>query len=288
MFHCFRGTEFRKDFSRIKEILVKAHNATVMILTATASIAVQQLLIENLEIENPLYVQTNPDRTNIFYEIHNRGPTIKQEEHLDELLGKLSSEMQDKKEQFPLTIFYTDLDTIIYSVTFFDKALPTSIRYNGEREIPENLLFNQYHQATTTRMQELIIKELSKERSQLRLVFATVALGMGLDAKHVRRIIHYKPPTSLERYIQETGRAGRDNLPARAILYHNATDTRINRPGIEDSMIGYCKSTNKCLRELMLGHLGYYPSSHRQRCQCCSVCKLVCTCDKCDPPQCLE
>lgn len=80
-------------------------------------------------------------------------------------------------------------------------------QYAGD-SIPENRIFAQYHYSYTERMKRYIVNEICKETSKIRFVLATVALGMGLNAPNIRRIIHYKPPTTIEKYFQETGRAG--------------------------------------------------------------------------------
>jgi ATP-dependent DNA helicase RecQ len=66
--------------------------------------------------------------------------------------------------------------------------------------------------------QNTIISELKSENPKLRLIFSTVALGMGLDARCIVRGIHCRPPTTLEKYIQEIGRAGRSDQSCTAVL----------------------------------------------------------------------
>lgn len=57
------------------------------------------------------------------------------------------------------------------------------------------------------KMKNHIISELRKGSPKVRLVLATVALGMGLDSPSIERVIHSRPPTTLEKYVQEIGRA---------------------------------------------------------------------------------
>ena len=61
-------------------------------------------------------------------------------------------------------------------------------------------------------MKEEIIKEIKKPDSAIQVIFATSALGMGVDISHVVTIIHISPPDSLEAYYQEIGRAGKTNF----------------------------------------------------------------------------
>ena len=136
----------------------------------------------------------------------------------------------------------------------------------------KNEIYNQFHQSTTESTKNKIISQLTNPKSNIRFVFATVSLGMGFDAQHVRKIIHFKAPTTLENYIQETGRAGRDGERAEAVLYYNNNDLRKNRPGLQSAMADYCRSSGKCLRELLLDYLGYPVPEEQDRNNCCQVC----------------
>ena len=85
-----------------------------------------------------------------------------------------------------------------------------------------------------------VAKNAEKEKPTVRLVLATVALGMGLNAPSVSRVIHMRPPVCLENYLQEIGRAGRSGQPASAVLFYNNSDTASNRKGMTGDMMMYC------------------------------------------------
>lgn len=68
-------------------------------------------------------------------------------------------------------------------------------------------------------MKSFIVTELCKQTPKIRLVSATVAKGMGVDAPSIQRVIHMHPLPSLEKYLQDIGRAGRNKQAATAICY---------------------------------------------------------------------
>jgi superfamily II DNA helicase RecQ len=220
-------------------------------------------------MEAPAIVTENPNRPNIFFEIHQRPPSVQTKDHLDQILPSIATKLKKQRTEFPQTIVYTDTSVIAYCYWRMDEIMGDE-QYEGE-PLPENRLFAQFHKETTEKLKSHIVRELCKSSSKLRLVFATVALGMGLDAPQIRHIIHYKPPTSVEQYFQETGRAGRDGQPALATLYYNNTDVRRNCPGMTDAMIRYCKSEG-CLRKFLLAYMGHKVPDDTKRAACCCKC----------------
>jgi ATP-dependent DNA helicase RecQ len=131
-------------------------------------------------------------------------------------------------------------------------------------------------------------------RDDVQVVVATVAFGMGIDKSNVRFVAHYDLPKSVESYYQETGRSGRDGLPAEALLLFGLGDAAVvrslvegvGRYGAEDpeyrrdpeqvrielhklnSMVGYAEGLT-CRREALLGYFGEpYPAP----CGNCDIC----------------
>ena len=97
-----------------------------------------------------------------------------------------------------------------------------------------------------------------------------LALGMGVDAPYVTRIIHITPPATVECYVQEIGRAGRTGLLSRAILYYNNSDIANNKKHVQDEMKTYCQSQQICLRQQILQYLGFSKVTQEK---CCSICE---------------
>ena len=83
---------------------------------------------------------------------------------------------------------------------------------------------NIFTAATAREVKDSILEEFTKPNSPLRIVVATVAFGMGVDAPDIRRVIHWGPPNSIEAYVQENGRCGRDGKSASADLYFTGSD----------------------------------------------------------------
>jgi ATP-dependent DNA helicase RecQ len=131
-------------------------------------------------------------------------------------------------------------------------------------------------------------------RDDIQVVAATVAFGMGIDKSNVRFVVHYDLPKTVESYYQETGRSGRDGLPAEALLLFGLGDAAVvrslvegvGRYGAEDpehrrdpeqvrielhklnSMVGYAEGLT-CRREALLGYFG---EPYAAPCGNCDIC----------------
>ena len=162
--------------------------------------------------------------------------------------------------------FFSRLCGLAYNL--FQKTLGDQQYVNGI-EHPSNRLFNQFHASQTDEMKKEIVREIVKDKSNVRVLFATSALGMGVDIPHVENVDHIGPPSTMESYMQQIGRAGRSDEQATATIYWNRSDIGANIKHLSDEIRLYCRS-NGCLRAQLVGHFGF-PSVKQDR--CCSVCE---------------
>ena len=107
-------------------------------------------------------------------------------------------------------------------------------------------LVDMYTRASLPEMNEKVLASFKNKDSKLRIVIATIAFGMGIDCPDIRQIIHYGLTSLVKDYVQETGRAGRNGFPSKAVL--------INKPSknVEKEMKAYCENTTYYRRLLLL------------------------------------
>ncbi|WAR25612.1 RECQ1-like protein [Mya arenaria] len=270
----FRGDEFRPSFKRLGELTCIFPKAGHIALTATATPTKIKDLAAGLQYSSECVISLNPDRPNIYLEVLTRPPNVRKYEKYDSLINPISKELCEKLVEFPVTIMYGEFGSFGILLPICSHDLKEE-QYTGEA-IPENRMFAQYHTDYTQDMKRHFVNELTKETPKLRLVMATVALGMGLNAPSVTRIIHCRPPTTLEEYLQEMGRAGRKGQQAEAIIYYNNSDISKSRKGMSQSMISYCKNEQTCLRLQLVQHFGFNHVVYSgESIKCCSNCKRV-------------
>jgi ATP-dependent DNA helicase RecQ len=196
--HCISewGHDFRPDYRRIAELRERFPDAPFLAFTATATDRVRADIIERLALRAPAIHVGSFNRPNLTYRVtrKRRGP--------EALIAWLRARPDDAGIVYVASRASAD-------------ELAARLAAAGIAALP-------YHagleQATRARHQERFI------RDKIRVVVATVAFGMGIDKSNVRFVVHYDLPKSIEGYYQETGRAGRDGVPAECLLFFNYGD----------------------------------------------------------------
>lgn len=144
-------------------------------------------------------------------------------ESYDTIVIPIANELAMQREKYPMTIIYLKLKYCGYVYSLFEWILQDK-QFVGDTKDPAARLFAQFHAPQTKRMKKSLIAEVKKENSRVRVLFASSALGMGVDVPHVEHVVHITPPSNIESYVQETGRAGRTGIPSKATLYYNNFD----------------------------------------------------------------
>jgi hypothetical protein len=246
-----------------------------MATTATATIKSQKIICESLQLEDPIIVSANPGRRNIFFQSKERPATG--EDKLTPILEPLCLELLEKNINMPLTLVYGTLNTCAESFLFFANRLGNNQYFPiGAPSKSENRLFHQYHAEYPEHEKDRLIRELINNTCKARVLFVTVAFGIGVDLPSIRQIIHIGVPRTMEEYFQEVGRAGRDGLPAIATIHYNSYDVRVVDPVMKDFV-----SSSSCKRKLILNYFGHDKETSLANHLCCDNDAAQCTCDEC-------
>ena len=136
------------------------------------------------------------------------------------------------------------------------------------------------HSQTSSNVKDHILQQFSQTDGHLRILVATIVFGMGVNCKGVQRVIHFGPSKTIEAYIQESGRCGREGEESYAILLYNAIMIRAADDGMKDYINGEHACRRKALLKHFDGDISSKPSGHL----CCDRCAEKCTCkrNKCD------
>ena len=195
-----------------------------MACSATVTHGIRKEVIQSLEMSDCMFVSASPNRPNIFYEVHTRSDIATDME-------PVVTSLKELKNLVPRVFVYCrTLDTCADLYAHFHYELNDLSYYPpGAERISDNRIFGMYHASTPQHNKEVILSSLSKPDGVVRVVFATVALGMGINLRDVNTVIHYGAPSSLEDYFQESGRGGRSGEQARSIVYWKPVDCRVRK-----------------------------------------------------------
>ena len=244
--HCMSqwGHDFRPDYLDVADLRTRFPDVPLLGATATADTDTQADLLQRLHLSDDALFVTGFDRPNIRYTVTRKSRPKRQ----------LHRFIQDRHAGEAGIVYCRTRNRV--------ETVAAWLRDQGIRALP-------YHaglpDATRSDHQQQFLHDDGL------VVVATVAFGMGIDKPDVRFVAHLDPPSTLEAYYQETGRAGRDGRPAEAWMTYRYGDIVrlhqfLDRSDASDehtwaqrhklnALLGYCEATG-CRRQVLLRYFG--------------------------------
>lgn len=262
--HCISqwGHDFRPEYAALGLLKKNFPSVPIIALTATADKQTRQDIVAKLSY-NPNHFIASFNRPNIHYSVVSKSNPIKQ----------LNQFLQNQKQQSGIIYCGTRngverLTIKLQELGYRARAYHAGLPHHERREVQSLFRYD-----------------------RIDIVVATIAFGMGIDKPNVRFVVHYDLPKTIESYYQETGRAGRDGLPALALLLYdpadsgrlrgwiatmsNETQQRIEQNKL-NHMLAFAEATH-CRRQILLR---YFDELSDTSCKYCDICD--------NPPQTID
>ena len=243
--HCVSqwGHDFRQDYLSLNELRHVFPGVPRMALTATATALTRAEIIERLELDDPAVLVSGFDRPNIRYQVQPKTDARTQ----------LARFLEAHRGEAGIVYCLSRKKT---------ESIAEWLNTRGYKALPYHAGLSAHDRATHQR------RFVTEDGL---IIVATIAFGMGIDKPDVRFVAHLDLPKSLEAYYQETGRAGRDGLPAEAWMVYGLQDVvRLRQMADEsianeeykrherqklDALLGWCEVTG-CRRRPLLEYFG--------------------------------
>ena len=257
--HCVSqwGHDFRPEYLQLDILAERFPDVPRLACTATADDRTRTEIITNLRLREGLVFATGFDRPNIRYLV-------------TEKVGGSEQALRFIRGNHPQQA------GIVYCLSRKRvEQVATKLAQEGLTALP-------YHAGLDKKVRSTNQRRFLAEDGVV--IVATIAFGMGIDKPDVRFVMHLDMPSGLEAYYQETGRAGRDGLPATALLTYGLQDVVLRRRMLESSdaddmhlrverrrleaMLGYCELVT-CRRQTLLAHFG---DQLPEPCGNCDIC----------------
>ncbi|WP_075183461.1 ATP-dependent DNA helicase RecQ [Pantoea sp. 1.19] len=255
--HCISqwGHDFRPEYGALGQLRQRLPQLPIMALTATADETTRHDIARLLDLRDPLVQISSFDRPNIRYTLVEKfKPTDQLMRYVQDQRGKCGIIYCNSRAKVEDTA--ARLQSRGISVGAYHAGLDAPVR---------------------ARVQEAF------QRDDLQIVVATVAFGMGINKPNVRFVVHFDIPRNIESYYQETGRAGRDGLPAEALLFYDPADMAWLRRCLEEkppgqlldierhklNAMGAFAEAQTCRRLVLLNYFG---EGRQQPCGNCDIC----------------